>query len=102
MNPKKVLKKINDYYDTYKMGGLPELKSIEMYSFFENREKDHVIINKIKDGRFLDHRIFKKIDLKIDDSIINTGIFRASCNTGKEKKYTNKCNWIEYQLLKKL
>ncbi len=31
-----------------------------MYSFFENREKYHVIMNKIKGGRFLDHRILKK------------------------------------------
>ena len=71
------------------MGGLPELKSIEMYSFFENREKDHVIMSKTKDNSFpLDHRIFKKIDLKIDDGVYNTGIFRASYNTDQNIKYT--------------
>ena len=101
--PKKSIKKINDYIDTYKIGGLPELKSIEIFSFFENREKDHVMMSKTKDlGFSVDHRIFKKIDLKIDDGIINTGIFRASCNAFNKIKYANKCNWIEYQLLKKL
>ena len=101
--PKRSVNRINDYGDTYKMGGLPELKSIEMYSFFENWEKFHLIMSKTKSGGFeLDHRIFKKIDLKIDDGIINTGIFRASCNTVEEVKYANKCRWIGYQLLKKL
>ena len=101
--PKRSVNRINDFHNTYKIGGLPELKSIEMYSFFENREKDHVIMSKVKkSGVFLlDHRIFKKIDLKIDDGIINTGIFRAACN-GYDRKYANKCNWIEYQILKKL
>ena len=101
--PKRSVNIINDHIDTYESGGLPELKSIEMFSFFENRAKDHVIMNKTKDHRTsFDHRIPKKIDLKIDDGIINTGIFRAACNTVKEVKYANKCNWIEYQILKKL
>ena len=101
--PQKSIKKINDYYNTYKIGGLPELKSIEMYSFFENRKRGHIIMSKTKHGGFsLDHRIFKKIDLKVDDGIINTGIFRASCNTDKDIRYANKCNYIEYQLLKRL
>ena len=102
--PKRSVNRINDYDTTYKRGGLPELKSIEMFLFFENREKDHVIMSKTKkSGLFaLDHRIFKKIDLKIDDGIINTGIFRAACNTVRKNKYANKCNWIEYQILKKL
>ena len=60
-------------------------------------------MSKTKSGGFeLDHRIFKKIDLKIDDGIINTGIFRAFCNRVGEVKYANKCSCIEYQILKKL
>ena len=101
--PKRSVNIINDFYNTYKIGGLPELKSIEMFSFFENEEKDHVIMSKTKNHRYsFDHRIPQKIDLKIDDGIIDTGIFRASCNTAGEYKYANKCNWIAYQLLKKL